>query len=166
MDFDFLVFFSYAAWKAIWSQYINENNVLHKNTCPFNVLPQTLWSLYSNAIKSSWHRSNISQGTAGPSSGVSFHFLSDPENLRNAYYTNSRAILEKLRFSHVDLRVVMKITVLPVWVTLNGLRHLMIFSLFLQSTKQRKQELSLSRNDFHCFELLGPTNAYVFPLKS
>ena len=60
-------------------------------------------------------------GIAGPSSGIPFHLLSDPENLRNAYCVSSRAILEKRRFSHVDRRVAMKITVLPLWVTLNGL---------------------------------------------
>jgi len=31
-----------------------------------------------------------------------------------------------------------------------------------QSKKQRKRELSLSHNDFHCFELLGSTNAHDF----
>ena len=117
----FQILFSYAAWKTIWSQYINENCVLHKNTCPFNVLPQTLSCLYSNEIGGFGHRSNISQGTAGPSSGVPFHSLSDPGNIQNAYYVSSRAILEKPRFSHVDRRVAMKITVLPLWVTLNGL---------------------------------------------
>ena len=28
-------FVSYAAWKTIWRYYMNENIVLHKNTCPF-----------------------------------------------------------------------------------------------------------------------------------
>ena len=121
MDFEFLSFFSSAPSKAIWSWYINENYALHKNTCPFNILPQTLSCLYSNEIEGFGHRSNISQGTAGPSSGVPFHSLSDPENLRNAYYVTSRAILEKLRFSHVDRRVAIQITVLPLCVTLNGL---------------------------------------------
>jgi hypothetical protein len=94
---------------------------LPKNPCPFIVLPQTLSCLYSNEIGGFGHRSEISQGTAGPSSGVPFHSFSDPENLHNAYYVSSRAILEKPRFSHVDRRVAMKITVLPLWVTLNGL---------------------------------------------
>ena len=121
MDFLILTFFSYAAPKAIWSEYSNENCVLLKNTCPFHVLPQTLSCLYNNEIGGFGHRSNISQGTAGLSSGVPFHSLSDPENLRNAYYVSSRAILEKPRFLHVDRRVAMEITVLRLWLTLNGL---------------------------------------------
>ena len=130
MDFNFLSFFSYAAPKTIWSQYSNENNVLPTNPCPFIVLPQTLSCLYSNEIKGFEHRSEISQGTAGPSSGVPFHSFIDPENRHNAYYVSSRAILEKPRFSHVDRRVAMKITVLPLWVTLNGLWTFMVFSHF------------------------------------
>ena len=74
-----------------------------------------------NEIEGFGHRSNILQGIVGPSSGVPFYLLSDPENLRNVYYVGSRAILEKPQFSHVDRRVAMKITVLRLCVTLNGL---------------------------------------------
>ena len=80
-----------------------------------------LWNLQTGKSEGFWHRANILQGNADLSSGVPFHLLSDPKNLRNAYYTNSRAILGKPRFSHVDLRMVTKITVLPLWVKLNGL---------------------------------------------
>ena len=34
-----------------------------------------------------------------------------------------------------------------------------------QSKKQRKQKLSLSHKDFHCFELLGSTNAHDFSIE-
>ena len=34
-----------------------------------------------------------------------------------------------------------------------------------QSKKQRKWELSLSHKDFHCFELLGSTNAHGFSIE-
>ena len=140
-----------------------------KNTCPFTVLPQRLSCLYSNEIEGFGNCSNISQGTAGPSSGVPFHSLSDPENLQNAYYVSSRAILEKPRFSHVDRRVAMKITVLPLWVTLNGLWNFMAFSHFSEFRtleKTKKTRNIIWHNDFDCFELLGPTTAYDFPLKS
>ena len=55
---------------------------------------------------------------------------SDPENLRNAYFINSRAILEKPEFTHVDLHILMKITEMLLWVTLNGHWNFMNFSLF------------------------------------
>ena len=68
---------------------------------------------------------------------------SDPQNLRNAYYINSRAILEKPEFTHVDLLILMKITEMPLWVTLNGHRNFMNFSLFskfqtIEKTKKTK----------------------------
>ena len=75
----------------------------------------------------------------------------------------------KTWFSNVDLQILMKITVLPLWVTLNGLRIFLWFSQFSLNSKQckpqRKQELSLSHMDFHCFELLGSTNAHDFSIE-
>ena len=58
---------------------------------------------------------------------------SDPENLRNAYYISSRAILEKPDFPYVDLQILMKITEMLLWVTPYGLRHFMSFSFFSKS---------------------------------
>ena len=68
---------------------------------------------------------------------------SDPQNLRNDLYISSRAILEKPEFTHVDLQNLMKITEMPLWVTLNGPRNLMNFSLFskfqsIEKTKKTK----------------------------
>ena len=57
---------------------------------------------------------------------------SDPQNLPNAYYISSRAIIAKPEFTHGGLQILMKITEMPLWVTLNGHRNFMIFSLFSQ----------------------------------
>ena len=65
---------------VIWRKYINERNDLYNNTFLFQILPQRLWYLYINEIGGFRHRSNIQQGTAQASSGIPFHFLSDPEN--------------------------------------------------------------------------------------
>ena len=47
----------------------------------------------------------------------------------------------KTRFSNADLQNLMKITVLPLWVTLNGLRNFMMFSFFskLQTIEQNQE---------------------------
>ena len=141
---------------------------MYKHTCPVHVLPQTLWCFYTKEIWGFGHRSNISQGTVGPSSGVPFHLLSDPENLRNAYYVSSRAILEKPPFSHVDSRVANKITVLPLWVTLNGLWNFMAFSHFsefrtLEKTNKTRN-ITLAQG-FPMFWALGPHNCIRFSIE-
>jgi len=71
---------------------------------------------------------------------------SDPQNLRNTLYINSRAILEKPEFTHVDLQILMKITELPLWVTLNGLRNFMIFSVFskFQTIEKTKKTIIIT----------------------
>ena len=64
----------------------------------------------------------------------------------------------KTWFSNADLQILMKITVLPLWVTLNGLRNFMmlsVFSKFQTIEKTKKTRVITFAGGFPVFLALG-----------